>query len=75
MPPTVSSGRLPHLPHRATFPSGASLNFSLGASPIYRHKGRSETNVLDSILDELESNIEEGTTEKMEDLKDKLCNV
>ena len=38
-------------------------------------KGRSETNVLNSILDELESNIEEGTTEKMEDLKDKLYYV
>ena len=35
-------------------------------------KGRSETNVLDSISDKLESNIEEGTAEEMEDLKDEL---
>jgi len=41
----------------------------------YVEKGRSETNVIDSILDELESNIEEGTKEEMEDLKDELYYV
>merc|ERR1711971_245102 len=41
----------------------------------YAEKGTSENNVLDSILDELESNLEEGTKEEREDLKDELYYV